>query len=125
MARLGYARYFAQGGDWGSAVTRAIGAPGHAALRRHPRDPGDGLAPQASRASPPSRSRSALAGAKYYSEWDSGYSKQQATRPQTLGYGLADSPAGQAAWILEKFWAWTDCDGHPENVLTATNCSTT
>ena len=37
--------------------------------------------------------------------------------PQTLGYGLADSPAGQAAWILEKFWAWTDCDGHPENVL--------
>ena len=52
------------------------------------------------------------------SEWDSGYSKQQSTRPQTLGYGLVDSPAGQAAWILEKFWAWTDCDGHPENVLT-------
>ncbi|MDH5291957.1 MAG: epoxide hydrolase, partial [Acidimicrobiia bacterium] len=48
----------------------------------------------------------------------SGYSKQQSTRPQTVGYGLADSPAGQAAWILEKFWAWTDCDGHPENVLT-------
>ncbi len=38
-------------------------------------------------------------------------------RPQTLGYGLTDSPAGQAAWILEKFWAWTDCDGHPENIL--------
>ena len=34
-----------------------------------------------------------------------------------MGYGLVDSPAGQAAWILEKFWAWTDCDGHPENVL--------
>jgi epoxide hydrolase len=60
----------------------------------------------------------ALEGADYYQKWDSGYSKQQATRPQTLGYGLADSPAGQAAWILEKFWAWTDCDGHPENVLT-------
>ena len=54
----------------------------------------------------------------YYFEWDSGYSKQQATRPQTLGYGLTDSPAGQAAWILEKFYAWTDCDGHPENILT-------
>ena len=52
------------------------------------------------------------------SDWDSGYSKQQSTRPQTLGYGLADSPAGQAAWILEKIWAWTDCDGHPENALT-------
>jgi epoxide hydrolase len=59
----------------------------------------------------------ALKGAEYYQTWDSGYSKQQATRPQTLGYGLADSPSGQAAWILEKFWAWTDCDGHPENVL--------
>ena len=53
-----------------------------------------------------------------YGEWDSGYSKQQSTRPQTLGYGLVDSPAGQAAWILEKFWTWTDCNGHPENVLT-------
>ena len=42
---------------------------------------------------------------------------QQATRPQTLGYGLVDSPAGQCAWIVEKFWAWTDCDGHPENAL--------
>ena len=59
----------------------------------------------------------AMKGGEYYQTWDSGYSKQQATRPQTLGYGLADSPAGQAAWILEKFWAWTDCDGHPENVL--------
>jgi pimeloyl-ACP methyl ester carboxylesterase len=60
----------------------------------------------------------ALAGAKHYRRWDSGYSKQQSTRPQTLAYGLADSPAGQAGWILEKFWAWTDCDGHPEKVLT-------
>jgi len=50
--------------------------------------------------------------------WGTGYSKQQSTRPQTLGYGLTDSPAGQCAWVVEKFWAWTDCDGHPENVLT-------
>jgi pimeloyl-ACP methyl ester carboxylesterase len=60
---------------------------------------------------------SGLEGLKYYQDWDSGYSKQQSTRPQTLGYGLVDSPTGQAAWILEKFWAWMDCDGHPENVL--------
>ena len=59
-----------------------------------------------------------LAGIKYYQDWESGYSKEQSTRPQTIGYGLADSPAGQAAWILEKFWAWTDCNGNPENVLT-------
>jgi pimeloyl-ACP methyl ester carboxylesterase len=61
--------------------------------------------------------KSALAGMQHYQDWDSGYSKQQSTRPQTVGYGLTDSPAGQAAWILEKFWSWTDCDGHPENVI--------
>jgi pimeloyl-ACP methyl ester carboxylesterase len=63
------------------------------------------------------REQSALAGIQHYTDWDSGYSKQQSTRPQTVGYGLVDSPAGLAAWILEKFWSWTDCDGHPENVL--------
>jgi hypothetical protein len=62
--------------------------------------------------------QAALAGIGHYQDQDSGYSKQQSTRPQTLGYGLVDSPAGQAGWILEKFWSWTDCDGHPENVLT-------
>ena len=62
--------------------------------------------------------KGAIASLQHYQQWDSGYSKQQSTRPQTVGYGLVDSPAGQAGWILEKFWAWTDCDGHPENVLT-------
>ncbi len=47
-----------------------------------------------------------------------GYSKLQGTRPQTIGYSLVDSPVGLLAWILEKFHAWTDCDGHPENALT-------
>ena len=67
---------------------------------------------------PTAEEQDALAALAHYEKWDSGYSKQQSTRPQTLGYGLADSPAGQLAWIVEKFWAWTDCDGHPENVLT-------
>ena len=58
-----------------------------------------------------------MAGFQHYWDNDSGYSKQQATRPQTIGYALVDSPVGQAAWILDKFWAWTDADGHPENVL--------
>jgi pimeloyl-ACP methyl ester carboxylesterase len=62
--------------------------------------------------------KSAIAGLQFYQDWDSGYSKEQSTRPQTVGYGLVDSPAGLAAWVLEKFWAWTDSDGHPENVLT-------
>jgi epoxide hydrolase len=58
-----------------------------------------------------------LASLQNYVDNESGYSNQQATRPQTLGYGLADSPAGQAAWIIEKFKVWADCDGHPENVF--------
>src|SRR5262249_54038165 len=62
--------------------------------------------------------KSALAGFQHYQDWDSGYSKEQSTRPQTVGYGLADSPVGQLAWIVEKFWSWMDCDGHPENALT-------
>ena len=116
MARLGYDRYFAQGGDWGSAVTRSLGAQDadHCtaihitlAMGTRPRLDGD----------PTPDEQRAIKGAEYYQAWDSGYSKQQSTRPQTVGYALADSPAGQAAWILEKFWAWTDCDGHPENIL--------
>ena len=61
--------------------------------------------------------KKALAASKFYQDWDSGYSKQQSTRPQTVGYGLVDSPAGLAAWILEKYHRWMDCDGHPENVV--------
>jgi pimeloyl-ACP methyl ester carboxylesterase len=58
-----------------------------------------------------------LAAMKHHSDC-SGYSKEQSTRPQTLGYGLVDSPAGLCAWIVEKFWAWTDAHGDPANVLT-------
>ncbi|MCZ6662629.1 MAG: epoxide hydrolase [Actinobacteria bacterium] len=117
MARLGYDRYVAQGGDWGSAITSALGAlhPDQCAaihvtlaMGLRPKAHGD-LTREEQRA---------LDRIQYYHDWDSGYSKQQSTRPQTLGYGLVDSPAGQAAWILEKFWAWTDCEGHPENALT-------
>jgi pimeloyl-ACP methyl ester carboxylesterase len=116
MARLGYGRYGAQGGDWGSAVTGTVGGldPQHCAgihvtlaMDTAPKVEGE----------PTKEEQRALEGIEFYRKWDSGYSMQQATRPQTLGYGLTDSPAGQAAWILEKFWAWTDCDGHPENIL--------
>jgi pimeloyl-ACP methyl ester carboxylesterase len=117
MERLGYARYVAQGGDWGAMVTTWVGVedPTHCAaihlnMPIAPPDP-------ATMSDLTEAEKSALAGMQHYQEWDSGYSKQQSTRPQTVGYGLVDSPAGQAAWILEKFWAWTDCNGHPENVL--------
>ncbi len=118
MARLGYARYAAQGGDWGAMVTTAIGLqdPAHCAgihLNMPIATPDPATMSELTDAE-----KAALASMQHYERSESGYSKQQSTRPQTLGYGLADSPAGQAAWILEKFWAWTDCDGHPENVLT-------
>lgn len=51
-------------------------------------------------------------------EWESGYSQENSTRPQTIGYALVDSPAALCAWIVEKFYAWTDCNGHLENALT-------
>ncbi|HEX5068375.1 MAG TPA: epoxide hydrolase [Myxococcota bacterium] len=118
MSRLGYARYVAQGGDWGAMVTTATGlqdrehcAAIHLNMVIAPPDP-------ATMGDLTEREKSALAGMQHYGDQDSGYSKQQSTRPQTVGYGLTDSPAGQAAWILEKFWSWTDSNGHPENVLT-------
>ena len=118
MARLGYDRYVAQGGDWGSMVTTMIGLqdPEHCAAI-HLNMPVVGPDPETMN-DLTAREQSALEGMQHYNQWDSGYSKQQSTRPQTLGYGLADSPSGQAAWIIEKFWSWMDCDGHPENVLT-------
>ena len=117
MVGLGYDAYFAQGGDWGSAVTTAIGLQhkGHC-KGIHLNMPSAGPTKEA-RENPDEKDQRAMQGSKYYQDWDSGYSKQQSTRPQTLGYGLADSPSGQAMWIMEKFWRWTDCDGHPENAL--------
>ena len=118
MQRLGYETYFAQGGDWGSAVTTAIGLQNLGRCAGiHVNMPNAGATKEAL-ANPTEEDKHALARAKEYQDVDAGYSKQQSTRPQTLGYGLADSPAGQGMWVLEKFWKWTDCDGHPENVLT-------
>lgn len=116
MSILGYERYFAQGGDWGAIVTTSIGMvdPEHCAAIHlnmvvSPPDPNaTDLTPA---------ELSALAGLKHYQDWDSGYSTQQKTRPQTLGYALTDSPVGQMAWIMEKFWAWTDCNGDPRNAV--------
>jgi len=117
MVRLGYENYGAQGGDWGAAVTTQIGRNMGHCDAIHINMPIGRPTPE-SLQDPTDEEKSALEGLTYYQEWDSGYSKQQSTRPQTLGYGLVDSPVGQMAWIIEKFWSWMDCDGHPENTLT-------
>ena len=62
--------------------------------------------------------RTALADLQHAQDWESGYSAEQSTKPQTIGYALVDSPAALCAWIVEKYWSWTDSDGHVENVLT-------
>jgi pimeloyl-ACP methyl ester carboxylesterase len=116
MVRLGYDRYGAQGGDWGAAVTTEIGRNVGHCVGIHTNMP-IGSPPASALENPTDEEKVALAALDYYRRLDSGYYKQQATRPQTLGYGLVDSPAAQLAWIIEKFWSWTDCDGHPENAL--------
>jgi len=118
MTRLGYARYGAQGGDWGAGVTVRLG------IRHADHLAGIHLNMVTAQPDPATmnelteQEQGALAAMKHYQDWDSGYSKEQSTRPQTVGYGLVDSPAGLCAWIVEKFWSWTDCDGDPANVLT-------
>jgi pimeloyl-ACP methyl ester carboxylesterase len=117
MARLGYERYGAQGGDWGSMVTSSIGHqdPEHVA-GIHLNMPVAGRG-SLSMENLSEAEKASLAEAADFQKWETGYSSQQSTRPQTLGYGLSDSPTGQCAWIVEKFKAWTDCDGHPENAV--------
>ena len=117
MARLGYDHYYAQGGDWGAMVTTHIGLQDKEHCDAiHLNMPV--VIPDANTMAELTPSEQAsLMSMKFYQDWDSGYSKQQSTRPQTVGYGLVDSPSGQAAWIIEKFYQWTDCNGHPENAI--------
>ena len=110
MARLGYDRYGAQGSDWGTSISTMIGRqdPEHVA--------GLHLVPPLAPPDPATfddlteNERAALAALEHAAEWDSGYSREHATRPQTIGYALVDSPAALCAWIAEKFHAWSDGD---------------
>jgi pimeloyl-ACP methyl ester carboxylesterase len=118
MSRLGYPRFMAMGGDWGTSVSTSL------ALQYPDRLLGIHLVPPLA---PPDRSagdltgeeRAALADLEERRRTDSGYSAVHGTRPQTIGYSLTDSPAGLCAWIAEKLWAWTDHPGDLGEVLTA------
>lgn len=121
MQRLGYSRFLAHGGDWGSMVTQGIALASNTACQGiHITLPVVAPDPD-TLAEPLPEEVHAMEVFNFYQEWDSGYSKQQSTRPQTLGYGLADSPAGQLAWIVEKYAQWTDCEQNnmrwPENAV--------
>jgi epoxide hydrolase len=117
MSRLGYDRYGAQGGDWGSAVTSTLGqAHQDRVVGIHINMPTVMLGPLTADAT--EQERRSYEDFEWHTLWGTGYQRQQSTRPQTLGYGLVDSPVGQLAWVVEKFWAWTDCDGDPYNIFT-------
>jgi pimeloyl-ACP methyl ester carboxylesterase len=117
MQRLGYEHYGAQGGDWGAQIATRIGALDveHCAAI-HVNMP---IGTPPAETVPLSESDKAdLAAMRIFQRDESGYAHEQGTRPQTLGIALNDSPAGLLAWIVEKFRAWSDCDGDPETVFT-------
>jgi pimeloyl-ACP methyl ester carboxylesterase len=117
MDRLGYGRYGAQGGDWGSAVTTELGLTDRDHCFGIHLNMATGFPTSEEMADLSPSETAALEAIDLHRKWGTGYSKQQSTRPQTLGYGLVDSPAGQCAWIVEKLYAWSDCDDHPEHVF--------
>jgi pimeloyl-ACP methyl ester carboxylesterase len=121
MRGLGYERFGAQGGDWGGMVSTYLGArhPEHVvgihlnfvlAVPEDPKNPDlAGVTPE---------EMTALVELQQFLREETGYQRIQGTKPQTLAYALNDSPAGLAAWIVEKFRAWSDCDGDVERRFT-------
>jgi pimeloyl-ACP methyl ester carboxylesterase len=114
---LGYGRFGVQGGDWGGFVASVMGlrfpervAGVHLNLLAVRRDPKMIERPTA-------EEKIFLEQLALFLKEETGYQWIQGTRPQTLAFGLTDSPAGLAAWIVEKFRAWTDCGGNPENAV--------
>ena len=126
IARLGYHVSVCSGGDWGATVSNFIGLDYPERLvgiyltmvRRRP-------PPEGSDGSRADRDGKGMGGtsAAFFAE-ESGYLQIQGTRPQTLAYGLTDSPAGLAGWIVEKLRAWSDCHGDLETAISRDDCST-
>lgn len=111
---LGYSRFAAQGGDWGSFITSRLGFAYPAQvvgihLNMLP------VAPHPSERDNLSAAEEAfLQELEHFRQEEAGYQWIQGTKPQTLAFALNDSPAGLAAWITEKFYTWTDCQGDIE-----------
>jgi len=112
MERLGYSKFVAHGGDWGGVITTILAGRFpehvlgiHSTLAQAP--PGlltDGLTPAERQWTEQTRD---------FWQYRAAYAKQQATRPQTIGYALVDSPVGLLAWIMDKFYEWTDSEDSP------------
>jgi pimeloyl-ACP methyl ester carboxylesterase len=119
MSSMGHSKFMAHGGDWGSSITEQL-ALNHADVlagihltdipykRIFSVNP-DELTPE---------EKQFIQRGKQWSMQEGAYAMIQATKPQTLAYGINDSPAGLAGWILELFRSWCDCDGNLENKFT-------
>jgi len=120
MARLGYQRYGAQGGDWGAIINTQLALAD--------RDHVAGLHLNMCTAAAPAGADAAaglseaeaarMKVRQAFQAEETGYQQIQGTKPQTLGFALNDSPIGLAAWIVEKFRTWCDCGGNPETIFT-------
>jgi microsomal epoxide hydrolase len=117
MHRLGYSRYVAQGGDWGAqVVTRIAALDPERCFAIHLNMP---IAERPDeQVALSDADRADLAAMASFAREESGYANEQATKPQTVGVALHDSPVGLLAWIVEKFRSWSDCDGDPEHAFT-------
>lgn len=123
---LGYRRFAAHGGDWGAAVTTRLGyAHPDKVTGIHVTLVGAQPNPLPAAASLSEREKRYLAEREEWTNREAGYSHIQGTRPQTLAFGLNDSPAGLAAWIVEKFRAWSDCGGDVERRFSKDDLLTT
>jgi pimeloyl-ACP methyl ester carboxylesterase len=124
---LGYDRFGAQGGDWGASVTNYLGyAYPQQVIGIHTTSITRPMPYLGSEAKALTEAEKAfMAKREAWLQAEGGYSHIQGTKPQTLSYGLNDSPAGLAAWIGEKYRTWSDCDGDVETRFTKDELLTT
>jgi len=124
---LGYSRFGAQGGDWGASVTNYLGFAypqqligiHTTSITRPTPYLGAGSTPLSE------AEKTLMARREAWQQAEGGYAHIQGTKPQTLSYGLNDSPAGLAAWIVEKYRTWSDCSGNVENAFSKDELLTT
>lgn len=116
MQRLGYSRYVAQGGDWGAYVTTAMAQQRPSGLQAIHLNFAQTIPDRIPKTLKPDQKR-AVESMRVYLEKGSAYAQVQATRPQLIGYALADSPAGQAAWLYDIFDGGSGGTGHPDALL--------
>ena len=116
---LGYGKFAAHGGDWGAGVTARLGYAHADKLIGIHVTSASGMPYLGEGSAPLTAAEQAFIDSRaHWREYEGAYGHIQGTKPQTLSYGLMDSPVGLAAWIVEKFRAWSDCDGDVESVYT-------